>query len=272
MAGAKGRKKGAAAKRESLTGAQEAANLFGDALPQEPAPKSASSEPNAAPIDHRHGHRDRLRTRFRQGGADAVAEYELLELILFRAIPRRDVKPLAKKLIERFGSMAAALSASPDQLREIGGLGEAAICEFKIIEAAAHSLVRTQILDRTEISSSRALVDYCRAAMAHQPVEQFRLLFLDKQNRLIADEVQSEGTIDQVQVFPREVVRRAIALNATAIIMVHNHPSGDPTPSRADIAMTEQVKAALTTIGVVLHEHLIIGKAGEVSFKGLGYL
>jgi DNA repair protein RadC len=218
---------------------------------------------------HYLGHRERLRDRFRKGGADALAEYELIELILFRALPRRDVKPLAKSLVTRFGSFAEVISARPERLREIEGLGEAAIIELKIIEAAAKRLAKSSIEKRLSLSSFTAVVDYCRTAMAFLDHEEFRVLFLDKKNHLIADEVQGIGTVDHAPVYPREVIRRALELSASAIILVHNHPSGDPQPSTDDIHLTHQIIAVGKPLKVVVHDHLIIGKHGHVSLKGL---
>lgn len=224
-------------------------------------------EPAAPP--HFLGHRERLRERFRRGGGDALAEYELVELILFRAMPRRDIKPLAKTLIERFGSFAAVLSARPERLREVEGIGEAAIVELKIIEAAAKRLAKSSIETRTPLSSFSAVVDYCRTAMAFLDHEEFRVLFLDKKNHLIADEVQGVGTVDHAPVYPREIMRRALELCASAIILVHNHPSGDPQPSADDIHLTHQIIAVGKPLKVTVHDHLIIGKHGHISLKGL---
>jgi DNA repair protein RadC len=218
---------------------------------------------------HYLGHRERLRDRFRKGGADALAEYELIELILFRALPRRDVKPLAKSLVTRFGSFAEVISARPERLREIEGLGEAAIIELKIIEAAAKRLAKSSIEKRLSLSSFTAVVDYCRTAMAFLDHEEFRVLFLDKKNHLIADEVQGIGTVDHAPVYPREVIRRALELSASAIILVHNHPSGDPQPSTDDIHLTHQIIAVGKPLKVAVHDHLIVGKHGHVSLKGL---
>lgn len=218
---------------------------------------------------HYHGHRERLRERFRKGGAEALGDYELLELILFRALPRRDVKPLAKTMITRFGSFAEALSARPERLREIDGLGEAAIVELKIVEAAAKSLARAAISKRLTLSSFGAVVDYCRTAMAFLDREEFRVLFLDKKNGLIADEVLGTGTVDHAPVYPREILRRALELGASALILVHNHPSGDPQPSADDIRLTHQIMEVGKPLNVVVHDHLIVGKQGHVSLKGL---
>ena len=222
-----------------------------------------------ASAPHYLGHRERLRERFRKGGADALGEYELLELILFRAMPRRDVKPLAKALIARFGSFAETVSARPERLREVDGLGEAAIVELKIVEAAATRLAKSAIEKRLTLSSFSAVVDYCRTVMAFLDHEEFRILFLDKKNCLLADEVQGVGTVDHAPVYPREIMRRALELGACAIILVHNHPSGDPQPSADDIHMTQQIIAIGKPLKVAVHDHLIIGKHGHVSLKGL---
>ncbi len=217
-------------------------------------------------------HRKRLRERFLKGGADAMPDYELLELVLFRAIPRQDVKPLARQLLDRFGDFNAVLSAPITRLSEIGGVGQAVITELKIVEAAAHRLSRSKVLQRHVISSWDAVLNYCHTTMSHLETEQFRVLFLDRKNILIADEEQAKGTVDHVPVYPREVAKRALELNASALILVHNHPSGDPTPSNSDISMTAQVQAATETLGITLHDHLIIGKSRELSFRSEGYL
>ncbi|WP_135502661.1 RadC family protein [Roseovarius aestuariivivens] len=217
-------------------------------------------------------HRKRLRDRFLSGGADALPDYEMLELVLFRAIPRRDVKPLANALLARFGDFNGVLSAGVEQLNEVSGVGEAVICELRIVEAAAHRLAQSRIRDRQVISSWDALLSYCHTTMAHGEIEQFRVFYLDRKNVLIADEAQARGTVDHVPVYPREVVKRALHLNASALILVHNHPSGDPTPSEADIAMTQQVRTAAEALGITLHDHLIIGKSCELSFRAEGLL
>lgn len=217
-------------------------------------------------------HRKRLRERFLQGGATAMPDYELLELVLFRAIPRQDVKPLARRLIERFGDFNRVLTASPERLARIEGVGEAVVTELKVVEAAAQRLARTKVMHRSVLSSWDALLDYCHTTMSHRETEQFRILFLDRKNVLIADEEQARGTVDHVPVYPREIVKRALELNASALILVHNHPSGDPTPSEQDIALTSQINAALTVMGMVLHDHLIIGKSRETSFRAAGHL
>jgi DNA repair protein RadC len=218
---------------------------------------------------HYHGHRERLRSRFRKGGTEALADYELLELILFRAMPRRDVKPIAKALIARFGSFAEVVSARPERLAEIEGLGEAAIVEIRIIEATARRLAKSSIEKRPSMSSFTAVVDYCRTAMAFLDHEEFRILFLDKKNFLIVDEVQGVGTVDHAPVYPREIMRRALELGASALILVHNHPSGDPEPSTEDIYLTHQIIAVGKSLKIAVHDHLIIGKHGHASLKGM---
>jgi DNA repair protein RadC len=217
-------------------------------------------------------HRRRLRERFLKGGPDAVPDYELLELVLFRAIPRQDVKPLARRLLDAFGDFNGVLSASADRVAEVEGAGESVATELKIVEAAAHRLSRARVLGRQVISSWDALLDYCHTVMSHRETEHFRVLFLDRKNALIADEEQARGTVDHVPVYPREVVKRALELNASALILVHNHPSGDPTPSQADIAMTEQIRAAADALGITLHDHIVIGKSREQSFRATGLL
>lgn len=214
-----------------------------------------------------HGHRARLRARFINAGPDALADYELLELLLFTALPRRDTKPIAKSLIDTFGSFAEVIAADPDKLLAIDGLGESAVVGLKAVQTGATRLLRAGISDRPVVSSWQALIDYCTAQMAFEETEQFRLLFLDKKNKLISDEAQQKGTVDHTPVYPREVVKRALELNASALIMVHNHPSGDPAPSRADIEMTTQVKDALDAVGIILHDHIVIGRGQHVSFK-----
>ncbi|HVV61091.1 MAG TPA: DNA repair protein RadC [Pseudolabrys sp.] len=218
---------------------------------------------------HYHGHRERLRARFRDAGSDAVSDYELLELVLFRAIPQRDVKPLAKDLIARFGSFAEVIAAPRARLKEIKGVGDAAVDELKIVHAAAGRLAKGQVQKRPLLSSWGSVLDYCRTAQAFADKEQFRILFLDKRNQLIADELQQTGTVDHTPVYPREVVKRALELSATAIILVHNHPSGDPTPSRADIQMTQAIVEVAKPLGISVHDHIIVGKEGHASFKGL---
>ncbi len=220
---------------------------------------------------HYHGHRQRLRERFLKGGPDSLPDYELLELMLFGAIRQGDVKPLAKRLIEQFDTLAGLLSAEPEAM-QAAGLGESTIATLKTAQAAALHLSRAQLMQQPIVSSWQALLDYCRAAMGHDKTEAFRIMFLDRKNRLIVDEVQQRGTVDHTPVYPREVVKRALELGATALILVHNHPSGDATPSRADIEMTKQIAAAAEPLGIVLHDHLIITRSEEASFRTLGLL
>jgi DNA repair protein radc len=227
---------------------------------------------DAEDTPHYHGHRERLRNRFREAGEASLADYELLELVLFRSIPRRDVKALAKELIRRFGSFAEVIAAPPSRLREVEGVGESVVTDIKIVEAAARRIARGAVAKRPVLSSWSAVIDYCRTAMAFADKEHFRVLFLDKRNGPIADELQQTGTVDHTPVYPREVVKRALELSATAIILVHNHPSGDPTPSSADIKMTRTIGEIAKALGVTVHDHIIVGRDGHASFRGLGLL
>lgn len=220
-------------------------------------------------VPHYHGHRDRLRARFTEVGGDAMPDYELLELVLFRSIPRRDVKPLAKELVKRFGTFAEVLAAAPARLLEVEGLGESIVVDLKIIEASARRLTKGAVAKRPVLSSWTSVLDYCRTAMAFMDKEQFRLLFLDKRNALIADEVQQSGTVDHTPVYPREVVKRALELSASALILVHNHPSGDPTPSAADVKITRDIIEIAAPLGISVHDHIIVGREGHASLKGL---
>ncbi len=216
-----------------------------------------------------HGHRGRLRKRFREAGPDALSDYEMLELLLFRAQLQRDLKPLAKKLLERFGSFGEVIAAPEERLREFKGLGDASIAELKIVQAAASRLLRGELRKRPALSSWSAVLDYCRGAQAFADREEFRILFLDKKNQLIADEVQQTGTVDHTPVYPREVVKRALELSSTAVILVHNRPSGDPTLSQADIQMTKEIIAVGSPLSIAVHDHIIVGKDGHASLKGL---
>jgi DNA repair protein RadC len=218
------------------------------------------------------GHRKRLRERFLKGGGAALQDYELLELILFNALPRIDTKPIAKRLIERFETYAGVLRADESELREIAGVKESAITALRLVRVAAERLAREEVHKRTVIGSWDKLIGYLRTAMGHEKTEQFRILFLDTRNQLIADEAQQRGTVNHTPVYPREVVKRALELGASAIIMVHNHPSGDPTPSRADIDMTNEVRDAGKKLGIALHDHVIIGRKGHVSLKSRGLI
>lgn len=228
-------------------------------------PGAASTTPDA----HFHGHRDRLRQRFRDSGDRALADYELLELLLFRLIPRRDTKPIAKALLTRFGSLPEVLGAPAHLLTEVKGVGDSVATDLKLVAAIAHRMLKGELSGRQVLASWSSVIEYCRAAMAFEAREQFRVLFLDKKNALIADEVQQTGTVDHTPVYPREVVKRALELSATAIILVHNHPSGDPTPSRADIEMTKLIIETARPLGITVHDHIIIGKDGHASLKGL---
>lgn len=240
-------------------------------------PLSGDESP-AVPLDNGRlpsyiaGHRERLRDRFMSAGGEALPDYEMLELVLFRALPRQDVKPLARRLIDTFGDFARVVSAPSARLSQVHGVGASVICELKVVEAAAHRLARGRVLQRHVISSWDAVISYCHTVMAHRDTEQFRVLYLDRKNVLVADEAQAEGTVDHVPVYPREVVKRALELNASAIILVHNHPSGDPTPSESDITMTRQVEQAAAALGITVHDHLVIGKSRELSFRANGLL
>lgn len=249
-----------------MSGDEDERGFFGEA-----ATKPTASRRTKPQQDQPHylGHRQRLRERFREAGASALPDYELLELLLFRSIPRADTKAAAKALIGRFGSLAEVLGAPEHLLRETINVGEAVALDLKIVAAAAQRMARGEIKSREVLSSWQAVLDYCRAAMAFEAREQFRILFLDKKNGLIADEVQQTGTVDHTPVYPREVVKRALELSATAVILVHNHPSGDPTPSRADIEMTKTILSTAKPLGIVVQDHIIIGKSGFASMKGM---
>jgi len=221
---------------------------------------------------HYHGHRERLRRRLLEKGAESLADYEVVEFLLFGAKPRGDMKPLAKALIARHGSLAGVLAAQPKELAKTPGMGDASVAALKVVAEAAKRLARAELTEQPVISSWDQLLAYCRIALGREPVEHFHLLFLDRKNRLIADEAQQRGTVDQAPVYPREVVKRALELGASALILVHNHPSGDPTPSRADIAITREVKDAADKLGIAVHDHVVIAKAGHASFRALGLL
>ena len=241
-------------------------SFFGEPL-LKPLPKAKPAEPR-----HYLGHRERLRERFASAGSDAFADYELLELLLFRAVARGDTKPIAKALLARFGTLAEVFGAPVALLQEVKGVGPAVALDLKIIAAASQRMLRGEIKGREVLSSWNQVVEYCRAAMAFEEREQFRILFLDKKNALIADEVQQTGTVDHTPVYPREVIRRALELSASAIVLVHNHPSGDPTPSRADIDMTRLILETAKPLGIAVHDHIIIGKKSHVSMKGLALI
>lgn len=221
---------------------------------------------------HHNGHRQRLREKLTLAGGDALHDYELLELYLFRAIPRRDVKPIAKDLIHRFGDLGGVAAAPVEQLVTIKGVSEKTAAELKLIQALSERLAREQVIGRPVISSWSALVGYCRTALQHARTEQFRVLFLDRKNRLIADEILGRGTIDHAPVYPREVVKRALAHEASALILVHNHPSGDATPSQTDIEMTKTLAEVCQPFDIILHDHLVIARENTASFKTLGLM
>ncbi len=218
------------------------------------------------------GHRRRLRARFLNGSTDALPDYELLELVLFSAFPRGDAKPLAKHLIKRFGGFAEVVSAPPEKLLSVEGMGKAALASLKAVEAAAQRLGRESVIERPIFSNWERLIDYCRMCMGRAEREHFRILFLNRKNVLIADEEQQRGTVGHTPVYPREVVKRSLELGASAIIMVHNHPSGDPEPSKGDIEMTREIKETAARLDIQLHDHLIIAAGGYRSFKAMGLL
>jgi DNA repair protein RadC len=233
--------------------------------------KGAGRGLEEAPAPHYLGHRDRARQRFLQLGEQHIADYELMELVLHICLPRKDTKGIAKQLIDTFGSFSAVFGASPSRLDEIEGLGLISATNLKIIQAAAQRFARDNLKagEKPILGSWSQLIDYCRAQMAFEDIEQFRILFLDKKNRLIADEVQQTGTVDHTPVYPREVIKRSLELSATAVILVHNHPSGDPAPSAADVQMTRAIVDVATPLGITVHDHIIIGKAGHASLRGL---
>lgn len=222
--------------------------------------------------DYRHGHRERLRMRLKEGGPEAVQDHELLELILFRAIARSDVKLLAHHLLDHYGDLSAVLAAPARDLLAFTGVGEQVIYEFRVIEAAALRLGQNKISQRQVLQNWDALIAYCRTRMAEKKIEKFHVIFLDRQNHIIRDEEMGSGTVDHTPVYAREVIKRALELSASALIIVHNHPSGDPAPSAADISMTNKLKELAEGFNIVLHDHLIIGRKGETSFKNIGLL
>jgi DNA repair protein RadC len=237
-----------------------------------PLPNAAAEAPLAPPKADHHGHRDRLRDRLLEGGTDALPDYELLEFLLYSAQARRDTKPIAKALIERFGDLASVLGADREALKSVPGMGDASVATLLAVRAAAARFLKGELRQRAVISSWQALIDYCNAQTGFAEIEAFHLLFLDRKNALIRDERQQRGTVDHTPVYPREVVKRALELNASALIMVHNHPSGDPTPSKADIEMTRAVAKALATVGIALHDHVVLGRGRHASFKSLGLI
>jgi DNA repair protein RadC len=253
-----------------FTGEDPTARLAA-AIEAAPAMAGHNSGAPAEPKPHYHGHRARVRERVLKAGIEALADYELLELLLFYAIDRIDTKPLAKRLIERFGTLGDIFAAEPAQLREFE-IDQRTLVLFRAAREAGRRLALAEVKDMPVLSNWQQLIDYCHAALAHEKTEQFRILFLDRKNVLIADEVQQRGTIDHTPVYPREVVKRALELGAAALILVHNHPSGDPKPSREDIEMTREVKTAAGALGIAIHDHLVIGRKGHASFRSLGLI
>jgi DNA repair protein RadC len=235
-------------------------------MPARPTAPPESEKPDYV------GHRERLRQRLLSAGSDALADYELLEFLLFAAKPRGDTKPLAKSLLKRFGSLAGVFGADAEALGSVNGMGPASTAALIAVRAAAREMLRAEVKDRSVISSWQQLIDYCTSRIGFALAEEFHLLFLDAKNALIADEQQQRGTINHTPVYPREVVKRALELGASAVIMVHNHPSGDVTPSKADIDMTRAVRDAVKAVGIALHDHLVIGRGRHASFKSLGLL
>ena len=231
-----------------------------------------SDESAAPPKPHYHGHRERLRQRLLRGGTDPLEDYELLELVLQAAQTRRDTKPIAKALLARFGSLGGVLGAAPEDLRKVAGMGEVSAVQIKATHAVVARMLREEVKQQPVLSNWKQVIAYVRAAMAHERTEQFRILFLDKKNMLLRDEVQQRGTVDHAPVYPREVVKRALELGASALILVHNHPSGDPTPSRADIDMTKDVQKAAAALGLAVHDHIVIGRQGHASLRTLGLM
>jgi DNA repair protein RadC len=220
---------------------------------------------------HYYGHRQRLRERMMASGPETLPDYELLEMLLFAGYQRSDVKPLAKVVLAKLGGFGKVMSADPDALAE-AGLNLAGIAAIKVVREAALRLMREELQERPVVNSWDKLIDYCNAQIAHNKVEEFHILFLDRKNILIKHERQQKGTIDHTPVYPREVVKRALELGASALILVHNHPSGDPTPSKADIAVTQDIKKAAAPLGVALHDHVIIGRNRHTSLRDLGLL
>lgn len=233
---------------------------------------TAETDPGATTVHGADGHRARMRDRLLKAGADALADHEMLEMVLFLALPRRDTKPIARALMARFGSFRAVISASVQEMLKTQGLGEAGAAALKTVHAAAVRLVRSNVLGQPVLASWDRLMDYLNAVMAHEPTEQVRVLFLDNRNRLLGDEVLGRGTVNHAPVYPREIVRRALDLHAVGFILVHNHPSGDPSPSREDVAMTREIQQAAATLGIALHDHIIIGAGSWISFRTQGLI
>ncbi len=237
--------------------------------PRMPKTETATSKPD---IPHHAGHRDRLRKRFLKGGAEALADYELLEMILFMTIPRKDVKPVAKNLIKHFGSFPAVFHASPEELKQIEKLSENTVASIKAVQASAMLMMKHDVINKPVLNSWSRLINYCQSTMAHEKKENFRILFLNKKNALIADEIQQTGTVDHTPAYPREILKRALEHGATALILVHNHPSGDPTPSNQDIDLTRHIIEAARPLSITIHDHIIVSQNGTASMKNLGLI
>ncbi|WP_084697734.1 RadC family protein [Muricoccus aerilatus] len=247
------------------------------AAPRKGAPRARAARPRATAESQPaapgpEGHRKRLRDKLLRTGPDALADYELLEMLLFLALPRVDTKPHAKRLIARFGSFAGAISAPESELRLVEGIGETAVAALRLVQAASIRLLAEEVREAPILSNGERLTAYLTAALARETVEQFRVLFLDSKNRLLADEALARGTVNHTPVYPREVVKRSLELGATALILVHNHPSGDPTPSRADIEMTAEIASGAATLGIAVHDHIIVGNGRHLSFRREGLL
>ncbi len=242
---------------------------LGISRPAAPPPAPAEAE---EPPPGYLGHRARMREKLIKAGPDALLDHEMLEMVLFLALPRRDTKPIARALLAQFGSFAGAIAAPPQELRRVEGLGDAGLAALKLVQGAALRLAGAEVLDKPVLNNWDRLLGYLNASLARERIEQFRVLYLDSRNRLIADEAQARGTVNHTPVYPREIVKRALELHATALILVHNHPSGDPTPSRADIEMTAAIKQAAQVLEIVLHDHLIVGNGRHLSLKREGLL
>lgn len=242
-------------------------HIFADSM--KPAEKEQEKETE---IPHYAGHRQRLRDRFIRMGGDSLQDYELLELFLFLAIPRRDVKPLAKKLLSYFGGLPGVMYASLHDLQRVEGISENTAAAIKTVTALSNRTLKQELMQRPILNSWSRLMDYAHATMAHEKREHFRILFLNKKNEMIADEIQGSGTVDHTPAYPREVMKRALELGATALILMHNHPSGDPRPSQADIDMTNAIIQAGETFSITIHDHVIIARNGYTSFRNEGLI
>ena len=246
-----------------------------EAMPDNPElfdQRRSDKQPAADPMSHTAGHRARLRKRLLEGGADALADHEVIEYLLALGRPRVDTKPIAHALIRRFGSLAAVLNADPKALENHPGMGETSAAALKVVALAARRLARATVQDQPILGSWQALIDYLTIDMAHLTVERVRVLYLNAQNRLILDHHVGDGSIDEAAIHPREVVKRALEIGATALILVHNHPSGSPQPSRADIQITGRIAEAGRLLGIVVHDHIVIGREGHVSLKAQGLI